>query len=296
MSQNLVGIAKKYKGKWYVFPETAEEVLGDKYKYVGPDNDIELGKDKYWIQLPEEEWKRILEITSMSTLGPYNSLQEAIEKSPSDFFDGYFEYGVSTMDYIDGIPLVLTYSGEEVEEDTSEDESLEVKALKQRIENLEDFMDTQIRINNKLLKMLLNLETSKSEREIKGERLSKYIHNKKQKTYEEYAKLCSKALDCGDIVAALRISFDTELIPEKKALEEKFRNWVKKQNWDNRDGEYIIANWFELQPMFPEDIDGEELRKEDTLYDIIPLLTKKQAWAFIKANRKDLETYFSHYN
>lgn len=296
MSQNLIGIAKKYKGKWYVFPETAEEVVGDKEKYIGPDDDTCLGENKYWIQLPKDQWKRILEITSNCTLGPYDSLQEAIEKSPTDFFDGYFEYGVSTSDYIDDIKLVLSYDGEEVKEDESIDEDPEIEALKQRIENLEDFMDTQTRINNKLLKMLLSLETSKSEREIKGERLSRCIQEKKQRTYEDYAKLCNKALGNGNIMQALRIAAETKLIPDKKILEEKFYTWVKKQNWNNKDGEYIIANWFEIQPMLPRDIDGKELKKENTLYGVLPLLTKKQAWAFIKANREDLETYFRYYN
>ena len=208
----------------------------------------------------------------------------------------YFEYGVSTSDYIDDVKLVLSYDGEEVEEDESADEDPEIEALKQRIENLEDFMDTQTRINNKLLKMLLSLEASKSEREIKGERLSRYIQEKKQRTYEDYAKLCNKALGNGNIMQALRIAAETKLIPDKKILEEKFYTWVKKQNWNNKDGEYIIANWFEIQPMLPRDIDGKELKKENTLYGVLPLLTKKQAWAFIKANREDLETYFRYYN
>lgn len=296
MSQNLVGIAKKYKGKWYVFPETAEEVIGDKEKYIGPNDDTLLAEDKYWVKLPEDQWKRILEITSKCTLGPYNSLQEAIEKSQSDFFDGYFEYGVSTSDYIDDIKLVLTYNGKEVTEDKTEDKNPEIDVLKKRIENLEDFMDTQTRINKKLLKMLLDLETHKSAKEIKGERFSRYIQERKQRNYEDYANLCSKALENGDIVQALKIAAETELIPDKKTLEEKFYIWVKNQNWDNNKGEYIIADWFTIQPMLSRDIDGKELKKENTLYGILPLLTKKQAWAFIKANKKDLETYFRYYN
>lgn len=94
MSQNLIGIVKEYKGKYYVFPEPAEEVVSDE----------QSNGDKV----------RYLEITKPTTLGAYSSLEEAFSRAESDFFMGYFEYGLSCSDWIDDVKLVTTYQGKEV--------------------------------------------------------------------------------------------------------------------------------------------------------------------------------------
>lgn len=115
MSQNLVGIIKKYQGKYYVFPETAEVVVSDAERYIGPPGEEGIYDSEHYETLPEEEWKRELEITDYSTLGPYNTLEAAMKESELDFYDGYFEYGLSCSDYIDEVKLVLTYEGKEVQ-------------------------------------------------------------------------------------------------------------------------------------------------------------------------------------
>ena len=97
MSQNLIGIVKEYQDKYYVFPETAEEIVGD--------------------ELSNGEKVRYLEITNPTTLGPYSSLEEAYRCAEFDFFMGYFEYGLGCLNWIDDVKLVLTYLGKVVGEE-----------------------------------------------------------------------------------------------------------------------------------------------------------------------------------
>ena len=294
MSQNLVGIAKKYKGKWYVFPETAEEVVGDKEKYIGPDDDVLLADNKYWVKKPRSEWKRELDLDSRCTLGPYDSLEEAIEESPSDFFDGYFEYGVSASDYIDDIKLVLVKDGKEVEEDKSADED----PLERRVQNLESALKTQQCINLKLVALIsknteliedlsgkINLPSSP-----KGE---EKIY---KRTYDEYANLVDEALDKGDLMKALEISFETELVSKEKTKEQlealkRIKDYYNKQNWNKRKGEYTVADWFCLQPVRSCDVDGEEITEDKTLINELPLMTRRQAWKLINDKLVDLSVY-----
>lgn len=95
MSQNLIGIIKKYQDKYYVFPENAEEIIGD--------------------ELLNGEKVRYLEITNSATLGPYSSLEEMYKCAESDFFMGYFEYGLACLDWLGDVKLVLTYNGKAVD-------------------------------------------------------------------------------------------------------------------------------------------------------------------------------------
>ena len=269
MSQNVVGVVKKYKGKYYVFPETAEATVSDTCAYVGPERketDNVFNLDDY-VELPQSEWKRHLEITDKMTLGPYDTLDEAVKKSQDDFFDGYFEHGVQGLDEIDGVRLILTYKGKEVEEDEEKSEEI----LEYRLQNLEDFMDTQTRLNQRFLAIMSDLSQQRNverEREKKGDEPCEIEMNGNKVQVQFYS--------------------------EREVLQKQFAEWVEKQKWDTSKGEYTIAYWFEIAPMRPIDVDDEEIkRKLDTLLDVIPLLTKKQAWAFIKANRKDLERYWS---
>lgn len=122
MSQNLIGVIKKYKNKWYVFPEPAEAVLSD--TITNPE--ILNKKEFTWDEVkekPESEWERILEITNPSTLGPYDSLEECMNKAETDFDPMFgFEYGLSTATMIDGVKLILTYKNEPVEDEIYDDE------------------------------------------------------------------------------------------------------------------------------------------------------------------------------
>lgn len=97
MSQNLIGIVKEYKGKYYVFPEPAEELVSDERS----------NGDKV----------RYLEITNPTTLGPYSSLEEVYKRAEFDFSMGYFEYGLSCSDWIDDVKLITTYNGKAVDEE-----------------------------------------------------------------------------------------------------------------------------------------------------------------------------------
>lgn len=88
MSQNLVGVVKAYKGKWYLWPEVFEEVVGDE----------ENGNKRY--------------LSIKDAFGPYNDQLEAMQKGEKEFNKKYreqgFEYGVGNYDKIDGIKLVVT--------------------------------------------------------------------------------------------------------------------------------------------------------------------------------------------
>lgn len=88
MSQNLVGVVKEYKGKWYLWPETFEEVVGD----------------------AENGYQRFLSIKN--AFGPYKDQIEAINKGQKEFNKKYneygFEYGVGNYSEIDGVKLVVT--------------------------------------------------------------------------------------------------------------------------------------------------------------------------------------------
>lgn len=295
MSQNLIGVIKRYNGKYYVFPEEAEAVVTDTEKYIGPDNDLDLAKDKYWVKKPKDQWKRELEITSSSTLGPYDTYKEAVEKSQTDFFDGYFEYGVANIDYIDDIKLVLTYKGKEVEEDEPEEES----SLERRVQNLESALLTQQAINAKIVTTLVNIIEALPE-EPNLPSAPNGEEKKYKRTYAEYEKLVKKAfLEGNGLVEALEIAGETELIPEKKSSSKdrdealkRVKDYYYKQKWNRRKGYVTVADWFCIQPMDPRDIDGEELTEEDTLLHELPLMTRRQAWKLINDNIADLGTYF----
>ena len=111
--------------------------------------------------------------------------------------------------------------------------------LRKRVENLEDFLDTQSRINNQFFDSLrqdfdriTKLEEKIAEKPNLPYSLGK--KNKKyKKTYAEYKKLVDIALHNGDLIGAFEIAATVELIPEKdkrsQALE-NMKTYYKKQN------------------------------------------------------------------
>lgn len=113
MSQNLVGVIKRFQGKYYLFPEVAEATVGDTQRYIGPPGQQYIHEDGYYENLPEEEWERELEITQ--AIGPFSTWNEAVRVGDKEY--EYFEYGYHDLDMIDGVKLVLTYNGNPVKSD-----------------------------------------------------------------------------------------------------------------------------------------------------------------------------------
>lgn len=159
--------------------------------------------------------------------------------------------------------------------------------LEERIQNLESFMSTQAALNKRFLELFVQVIDE-----------SKNSFQKEKVDFEKYNLEIQKKLENGDLIGALEFADKTELVESPISSSKglallEIKDWLKRQKWDTKRGEYTIADWFEIQPMLPRDIDGEELRVKDTLLIELPLLTHRQAYKLIKEKREALETYFS---
>lgn len=74
----------------------------------------------------------------------------------------------------------------------------------------------------------------------------------------------------------------------------RLRQWYSThpQSEPTKDRKYTIVKWFELMPMEPRFIDGEEITEKNSLYGILPLMGRNYAKKLIEENRKDIEKYF----
>lgn len=163
-----------------------------------------------------------------------------------------------------------------------------VDKLNSKVQNLESFMQTQTALNKKLCG-LKSIDLERSEED-----------HLEEISFEDYSRIINEKLNKGDLQGALNFAAaitltEEDLHPKKKAALLEIKRWFNKQKWNTQDGIYTIAYWFELQPMLPRDVDGIELRAEDTLLCELPLLTLKQAYSLIKHKREELEVYLSRY-
>lgn len=213
MSANNIGVLRKYKGNWYVFDETAEEVVGDR----------------------ENGNKRYLEITDKLTQGPYKSLDEAYKKAEQESLIGEFEYGLHHVKELDGIKFVLTYKGKEVEDDSSiEDDTSDerLERLERRVENLESALETSNIIHQRLIKALqragiqidqeyikvstINFKDFKDEKRIQAlKELDQYIEGRRWKVDKEAIYLVA---DWFELQVMTTYDIDDELTPDKTTL------------------------------------------------------------------------------
>lgn len=134
MSQNLVGVIKKFRDKYYLFPEVAEATVGDTQEYIGPPGQQYIHEDNYYRNLPEGEWKRELEITQ--AMGPFSTWNEAVKAGNEEY--EYFEYGYQDLSMIDGVKLILTLDGVPVKSDTEERKTSFLTYLLEDVNNIKD--------------------------------------------------------------------------------------------------------------------------------------------------------------
>lgn len=75
----------------------------------------------------------------------------------------------------------------------------------------------------------------------------------------------------------------------------RLRQWYASnpQKGPVSDRKYTIVKWFELMPMEPRFIDGEEIKEADSLIGVLPLMNQSYARKLIEANRKDIEKYLT---
>lgn len=253
MSANNVGIAKKYKRQWYVFDTIDEEVVGDK----------------------ENGNKRFLEITDSNTLGPYQSLEEVYEKAEADSILGYFEGGIRHYTQLDGVKLVLTYQGKIVKEDRTPDREIsdeeKMDLLVRRVQNLESALETISLIHKKFFYGFQQLGVDLDKKLYVETNLIRLGHKVTESSKQDY-KLDSKKAQ-----AALEIS-----------------RYLKRRRWKVDPGAYhIITDWFGLRVMLERDIDGEEIKLENTSLYFLPALTERQAEKLLKDQKENLALILS---
>lgn len=252
MSQNLVGVIKEHKGKYYLWPETFEEVVGD----------AENGNKRY--------------LYTKDAFGPYDSYEQAEEQGTKDFNKKYgeygFEYGTGNYNVIDGVRLVVV--------EGAECETKEYK-IEHRIQNLESFMETQSAINKKIVKALENHDILKDEEVYKDEFL-KHL----SKLVEEG---CVGKIR--DYVLNTKVKLGAKLSEEKSKALVEILSFINKHSLGLQTGGYCIANWFEIQPMKINEVD-EEVGTENTTLHYFPFylsFTLEESETIIREQLENLE-------